>query len=210
MFSSYQSVVCYRSADSSTSFNPIPDITTPVSCRTDVFGSYYLSYVKSILNGERTLKSFDFENVVGGKDNYINYSFTFGYSSDDSASTDIVFRVYCKSSIVPPSTVTPFKYSPYTRSGYTKVFGTFCTLFRNNTPFSNDSFNYGYDVGYEKGYGVGIEETLSDISPWEVLVDGLDSFFNMRLFGSISIGTIFKIVVSTLLIGFIIKIFLGG
>ena len=68
--------------------------------------------------------------------------------------------------------------------------------------------NDGYDAGYKAGLADGSKTALSDVTPWDILVNGLDSFFNIKLFGTISIGTIFRITVSTLLIGFIVKIFL--
>ena len=73
---------------------------------------------------------------------------------------------------------------------------------------SGEAYQNGYDSGYEKGLAEGSKTSLSDVTPWDILVNGLDSFVNIKLFGTISIGTIFRITVSTLLIGFVIKIFL--
>ena len=73
---------------------------------------------------------------------------------------------------------------------------------------SGEAYQNGYDSGYEKGLAEGSKISLSDVTPWDILVNGLDSFFNIKLFGTISIGTIFRITVSTLLICFVIKIFI--
>ena len=74
----------------------------------------------------------------------------------------------------------------------------------------NSSLNASYDRGFQAGYNKGISETLDDVSPWGVLVNGLDNLMNIKLFGSISIGTVFKIGLSMLLVGLVIKVFLGG
>lgn len=75
---------------------------------------------------------------------------------------------------------------------------------------SLNQYNLGYNYGYEVGYNKGLSETLPDIEPWQVIVDGLDSFMNIKLFGSISLGTVLKIGLAMLLVGLVIKIFLGG
>lgn len=82
--------------------------------------------------------------------------------------------------------------------------------FFDYTIVTSETNSHLYQLGYEQGYNKGISETLKDIEPWQVIVDGLDSFMNIKLFGSISLGTVLKIGLAMLLVGLIIKIFLGG
>lgn len=74
----------------------------------------------------------------------------------------------------------------------------------------NKGYTAGNSDGYTKGYNKGVSESLKDIEPWQVIVDALDTFMNIKLFGSVSLGTILKIGLAMLLVGLIIKIFLGG
>lgn len=84
------------------------------------------------------------------------------------------------------------------------------------TPF----FNYNivtsatnsqlYNLGYQDGYNTGLSETLADITPWQILVQGIDSFFNAKIFGTISIGLLFELGLGVILFGFVIKLFYGG
>lgn len=74
----------------------------------------------------------------------------------------------------------------------------------------NKGFSAGKTEGYSSGYNKGLSETLSSISPWKVLVDGVDTFFNAKLFGNISIGLLFELGLGVILFGFVIKLFFGG
>lgn len=74
----------------------------------------------------------------------------------------------------------------------------------------NNGYSSGKSAGYTEGYNKGLSETLSSISPWKVLVDGVDTFFNAKLFGNISIGLLFELGLGIILFGFVIKLFFGG
>ena len=75
---------------------------------------------------------------------------------------------------------------------------------------SLNQYNLGYNYGYEVGYNKGLSESLPDISPWQVLVQGVDDFFNAKIFGNISIGLLFELGLGIILFGFVIKLFFGG
>lgn len=83
--------------------------------------------------------------------------------------------------------------------------------------------DYGYDIGYDSGYDVGydsgsdagylegVDASLGDITPWQYLVQQVDAFFNIPIFGSeVTFGTVLSIGFGLILIGIAIKIFLGG
>ena len=72
-------------------------------------------------------------------------------------------------------------------------------------------YDEGYEVGYRQGYDIGINETLSDVTPWHVIVSGVNAFFGLSPFGTgVNMGVILSIGFGMLLLGFAIKMFLGG
>ena len=64
---------------------------------------------------------------------------------------------------------------------------------------SLQQYNLGYNYGYEVGYNKGLSVTLSDVSPWDILVDGVDTFFNAKLFGVVSLSTLLSVGLGILL-----------
>lgn len=82
--------------------------------------------------------------------------------------------------------------------------------FFDYTIVTSDTNSHLYQLGYEQGYNKGISETLGDISPWHVLVQGVDDLFNAKIFGTISIGLLFELGLGIILFGFVIKLFFGG
>ena len=63
----------------------------------------------------------------------------------------------------------------------------------------NTTLNASYDKGYQAGYNQGISETLDDVSPWGVLVNGVNTFFNAKLFGAVSLSTLLSVGLGILL-----------
>lgn len=107
---------------------------------------------------------------------------------------------------------------------------TFTTRLGNimmSPPVNLESYEDGYDRGYNIGFGEGVEAgrenaydqgysdgvsaSLSDITPWDMLVQQVDAFFNLSLFGSsVTFGTVLSVGFGMLLMGIAIKIFMGG
>lgn len=73
-----------------------------------------------------------------------------------------------------------------------------------------DGYVNGHDEGYEQGYLVGLDEGSGFKSPFNVLTTSIDDLFSITVFGQISIGDILRIGFACVLLGFLIKIFLGG
>ncbi len=72
-------------------------------------------------------------------------------------------------------------------------------------------WNNGYSFGWDQGYYEGVGVALEDVTPWEVIVDGVNKFFGLSFLGSsVTIGMIMSIGFGVILFGFAIKIFLGG
>lgn len=68
----------------------------------------------------------------------------------------------------------------------------------------------GETDGYNKGYNVGVNEKLKDITPWQYIVDGVNAFLNLQILPNVKISVILSVGFGVLLLGFAIKIFLGG
>lgn len=63
----------------------------------------------------------------------------------------------------------------------------------------NDGIKQGEATGYSKGYNKGLSETLSSISPWDVLCDGVNKFFTVKLFGTVSLSVLLSVGLGILL-----------
>ncbi len=74
----------------------------------------------------------------------------------------------------------------------------------------NDGDSYGFSRGDSVGYQRGISETLADITPWQVVVDGVNSFLNLELLPNVKLSVVLSVAFGCILLGFAIKIFLGG
>ncbi len=184
----------------------------------DIFKNWD-SFYKHCVKGSYSITCHFFNDVVPGSsapgssemknpNNCAVYTLTFATSNSSLPRGSIAFTLSSMNPV--PSTASALHSSNYDLgSGYTLI-QYFQTSWSRVGFNPGDSYNKGYIDGYDSGYSKGVSESIDSISPWTVLVNGVDTFFNTKIFGSISIGTIFKIAVSTLLIGFIMKIFLGG
>lgn len=73
-----------------------------------------------------------------------------------------------------------------------------------------NGYDYGYSIGEDIGYKRGLDEAFENISPFEVIKSGVDSFLSMDIIGNINLGDILKISFGLILLGYVIKVFLGG
>lgn len=75
----------------------------------------------------------------------------------------------------------------------------------------DNGYDFGYEEGHRIGYNEGVDTTWGDISPFEVLSNSIDDLFDTPLFGStLKIKHVLQIGFGIILLGFIIKVFLGG
>lgn len=63
----------------------------------------------------------------------------------------------------------------------------------------NDGIKQGEATGYTKGYNKGLSETLSSISPWDILTDGVNKLFTAKLFGTVSLSILLSVGLGILL-----------
>lgn len=61
------------------------------------------------------------------------------------------------------------------------------------TEGGSNGYKQGYTKGEQDGYNKGLSQTLSDISPWQILIDGVNSFFNAKLFGTVSLSVLLSV-----------------
>lgn len=78
----------------------------------------------------------------------------------------------------------------YTR-GYNDGFS------KGNLEGSQSGYDNGYNVGtsqgYQDGYNKGLSEKFEDITPWQILVNGVNQFFNAKLFGTVSLSVLLSL-----------------
>lgn len=71
-------------------------------------------------------------------------------------------------------------------------------------------YNEGLTAGYDNGYSAGVSSKLEDITPWQHIVNGVNTFLNLQLLPGVRISVILTITFGLILIGFLLKFYLGG
>lgn len=68
----------------------------------------------------------------------------------------------------------------------------------------------GLTEGEQIGYNKGLNEKLQKITPWQTIVDGVNSFLNIELLPGVKVSVIISVCFGLVLLGLAIKVFLGG
>ena len=85
------------------------------------------------------------------------------------------------------------------------------TSFAYNTKLIDlDSLNYMRNQDYNKGYRAAANARLENLTPWGQITLGVDELFNIPLFGNVTIGSVMRIGLGAVMVGIIMKLFLGG
>lgn len=79
----------------------------------------------------------------------------------------------------------------------------------HQTGFSEGQ-NKGFELGKEAGLTQGRNEKLEDITPWQHIVNGVNSFLNLQILPGVHISVILTITFGLILVGFLLKFYLGG
>lgn len=74
----------------------------------------------------------------------------------------------------------------------------------------NTGYNKGYNNGYNNGYNVGVDDGFGATTPFDVFVDTVERFLNIELFGFFKISHLLYLTFGMILLGIVIKVFLGG
>lgn len=70
--------------------------------------------------------------------------------------------------------------------------------------------NAGFSLGYEDGLAKGRSEALADITPWKHIVNGVNSFLNLEILPGVRLSLLIYLSFGLILLGFLLKFFLGG
>ena len=108
------------------------------------------------------------------------------------------------------TTLFEFALTYSTSRGFSFTTDGFTSLFMTITPDLALLDLYTYEKGYNEGYYQGLLATAEEHTVWGVITSSIDSFLDIELFGTLTIGNIVQIGFGIILIGFVIKIFLGG
>ena len=185
-----------------------------------------------VVGGEYTLGDFSVYNCVQTENasgtvvnwNYALYTLTLNPVYSSGVQRFAKFYLYRVEDTIPLNETFIFDSSKSTTN-----------FFNYNYDFTgvigdNDYYNKGYNVGYSKGYGEGydlgdkngfsrgdetgynrgLSEQLSKITPWQYVVDGVNSFLGLEILPNVKLSVILSVAFGCILLGFAIKIFLGG
>ena len=73
-----------------------------------------------------------------------------------------------------------------------------------------NGYTAGEKSGYNNGYTAGLSASLDKITPWQHIVNAVDWFFKIELLPGVKISLILSIGFGVIMLGFAIKVFLGG
>lgn len=73
----------------------------------------------------------------------------------------------------------------------------------------NDYYS-GYDIGYDYGYNKGYNDGAGDLTPFDAILDTIESFLNFKVFPNFPIYYFFLIAFGFALFGLLVKYALGG
>lgn len=75
----------------------------------------------------------------------------------------------------------------------------------------NEGYDKGHTDGYQTGYNKGkLDGTTVDLNPISIFLEPVSAFMNIKLFGFVSLGLVFNIVLFVSLAIIFIKLFAGG
>lgn len=216
------------------------DGSTPISPSvSDVFGyggfisatSKSADYIyDNLINGNYAITSVSLSIIILPRsstewDNYSQYSVTFMSNNVDLNPLDTTFTFVRGDSSSPfPSGFKEFRYYS-SEDDYFSYVVTYNGLATSSQEYQagfldgqQSGTKTGYDTGYKAGfsagdtagYNRGVNEKFSDITPWQTIVNGVDSFFKIEILPKVSIALILSVGFGCILLGMAIKIFLGG
>lgn len=227
----------YNCSDGSSSRNPTPEYGFTLKCRAFLgkdFDGNNRSFMTSqgvysgVTMGEYNLGDFKVYNRVEYIDNdgviasynYALYTLTLNPVYSSGSQRFACFKIWRDEETISLNNTFVFDSSKVQTQ-----------LFNYNYQFTgsltddvkyNDGYNAGYGVGrvdgetlgynngYDKGYNVGISEGFRNATPWTIIVDGVNNFLKIDILPGVSLSVIFSISFGIILLGFVMKIFLGG
>lgn len=224
----------YNTASGTSVKNATPDYGFSIQVYADSSPGGSVGYDASTLysllgSGAIVFKSLDVVNVCT-KDNVLNenmcyYEFLFNSSTDNTITYKTIIRLVRVDNDA-SSLSQGFQF--YSNSSDARYFpySWFYTGVPSNDAFYQRGYLCGYDNGYSKGYELGdtngytrgdsvgyqrgVNESLDNITPWGYIVNAVDWFFKIEIMPGVKLSLIFSIGFGVLMLGFVLKIFLGG
>lgn len=216
------------------------DGSTPISPSVnDTFGyaGFISSTSKSaeyiydnLINGNYSITLVSLSIIISPRsstewDNYSQYSITYKSNNVGLNPLDTTFTFVRNESSSPfPSGFKEFRYYSSEDSYFSYVV-TYNGLSTSSQEYQagylageTEGYNRGYNIGntdgqtegYNRGFDVGVSQKLSDVTPWQVIVDGVNGFLNIEVLPSVKLSIILSVAFGIILLGFVFKIFLGG
>ena len=120
--------------------------------------------------------------------------FTFEFSND------VIFYIRSRLANINMSAKDKYFYSLYQRELLTNI------LAYNGFGYFSDGYYVGFDKGYDKGYNDG----AGDLTPFDAILNTVESFLNFKIFPNFPVYYFFLIAFGFALFGLIIKYAKGG
>lgn len=190
--------------------------------------SLTLRYINNVIKNTSVSSS---ANYNGNNSAFYRFNFT----HNDNSKYDYTFAFYLSSMNSVPSTATNFKLTnvkglsdDYQIAYYYTVFTSIVNVSTDNqyqqgyNDGKTEGLTQGEQIGYingktegltegeQIGYNKGLNEKLQNITPWQTIVDGVNSFLNVQVLPGVKVSVILSVGFGLVLLGLAIKIFLGG
>ena len=168
--------------------------------------------------------------IVGISTDWTNYSQYSAWVHDKELDLDYeacIFRFNRQSSNYPfPSGFDSYTYNSSTDSNnYFSYVVTYNGLSTSSQEYQagfqagkSEGYSSGYSAGntageksgYNTGYQAGLSDNLNTVTPWQHIVNAVDWFFKIEILPGVKISLILSIGFGVIMLGFAIKVFLGG
>lgn len=201
---SVSNLPAFAFGDSSSSFPLVSSSCVLIEKQNNPLSAFFC--YNSDVGGEYSLDDSLFDYVLrltyyfsSNRDSYISFDFPYHVPTAFRVSNDLIpinthFNVIYSSAAIDTSISYQQGYDIGYNKGYEVGYQQKGTL----------EYNNGYDVGYQAG----LNKSLSDISPFSALVSGIDSFMQIKIFGSsVTLGLILSLSFGLVLLGIALKVF---
>lgn len=190
--------------------------------------SLTLQYINQVIKGTSVSST---ANYNGNNSAFYRFNFV----HNDNSKYNFTFAFYLSSMNSVASSATNFKLTnqkgltdDYQIAYYYTVFTSIVNVSTDNQYQQgyNDGKTAGLTEGEQKGYqdgktaglaegekigyDKGLNDKLQNITPWQIIVDGVNSFLGVELLPGVKVSVILSVGFGLVLLGLAIKIFLGG
>lgn len=218
----------YRTVQSGTPVTPTVEDKFGFSGFMNALSQDPESLYNKLINGEVVIQSVELmiscQNQGSTWTNYSEFTILVNSPSGGSVKGSAFTFVRTDSSMPYPSNYTNYLYT----SGQDEFFSYVVTY--NGLSTSSQEYQAGYQAGksegyssgysagntageksgYNTGYQAGLSASLDTVTPWQHIVNAVDWFFKIEILPGVKISLILSVGFGVLMLGFAIKVFLGG